>query len=574
VSDADREAPSGGAGYRLALPLCAVLACLALGCDDPSLPLLASITDVGPAALEPGDVLRIDGSGFVEGPARVTLEGEFKPQGMAPPTRKVVLLDGAAVSGASAEVPISAASMARLAGEPARFRGSLVIDFPSTSGLGSARIAARIEEVELELRPTGSSVALAASRAREAARFLARLGISPVEGEDGYQLTVDRVHPESAADRVGIEPGDRLLAVDGTALASLSDLAGIPAASTYGFEIVTSSGAMRSVEIRGPLGAWFDRDETAAVVLAAMALGLFFSLAAPRRSSRPITATREGDPLTMALGAGLISLPLVLFPAVAVLLRSGYGTTALLIGATTLGLLIAVFAGAPRPWRRLPAFSARLVVLPTLLTVTAACGTSLGLWDLVAAQRVSPWGWNAWSSPLALLMTIAAIGLIWPSAAPSSHPGALSRFAGWLAAVAASMLLTACCLGGWNVPWMAGSEPSGAGLQLAIASLVFAAKCWVVLLTARWLAAADTVERRGDRGRNRLGLRVALFALGSAGALAWIWLDIPEPARYAGHVLATGGFTALVTNLLVNALRRRALARRWLAASPTAEVSR
>ena len=73
--------------------------------------------------------------------------------------------------------------------------------------------------------------------------------LSLVGGARGQDLQVTEVRPESPADRAGIETGDRLLAVDGTALASLTDLAGVDWSDSYDLELISAQGTMREITV-------------------------------------------------------------------------------------------------------------------------------------------------------------------------------------------------------------------------------------------------------------------------------------------------------------------------------------
>ena len=92
-------APKRTPGPAGPLPLAAIaaLALAAAGCRQDAAIEMASIERVEPAVIEQGDVLRITGAGFVEGPARVTLSGAFDPSGLVPPEHRVVVIDGLAV---------------------------------------------------------------------------------------------------------------------------------------------------------------------------------------------------------------------------------------------------------------------------------------------------------------------------------------------------------------------------------------------------------------------------------------------------------------------------------------------
>ncbi len=190
------------------------------------------------------------------------------------------------------------------------------------------------------------------------------------------------------------------------------------------------------------------------------------------------------------------------------------------------------------------------------MAVAGASSSAVGLWDIVASQEATPWGWHAWSSPFALALVFAAVALLWPTTPMNTKDGRIASIAAWIAAVPAAALLTVCCLGGWLIPDVPVSRMTSSGLLLAMGCLFFFAKTWIVLLVARWFAATGIVERRAHRAKARIGLR--FIALGVAGALTlgWIWADLPISFRMVGQVLATAASVTFFTTLTILGFRR------------------
>ena len=138
----------------LVLPLALALAPLWLvaGCDPPPPAVLATVVDVSPKVVEPGDVIEITGTGFVEGSARIVLRGTFDPLGLAPPERREVTLEGTAISGTAIEVPITSVLMERIAVEPVEFSGVVAVSFPTALPLSAVRVGAESTPLMIGLR--------------------------------------------------------------------------------------------------------------------------------------------------------------------------------------------------------------------------------------------------------------------------------------------------------------------------------------------------------------------------------------------------------------------------------------
>jgi len=530
-----------------ALGLALVLA--ATGCEEYSPPALATIDEVTPNVLEPGDTLRITGTGFVEGPAKITLTGEFDPAGLAPPRERKVTLDASAASSTWIELPVTERVIGKLSEEPVNFKGRLEVSFPTSPSIGSVRIAAVSAPLAIEIRPAGGGIVAAAQRQREAEGFLQRLGLRLAGGERGDDLQVTAVTAGSPADRSGIEEADRLLAVDGTALASVTDLAGVEWADSYELEVITAEGTMREVEVASSSAVRLEPDELAAVLLTSLALGLFLAFAAPRRGRRDDAMAQGRDPLTKALLLAAVAVALLAPPAIAIATRSELAAAGALLGAYVAGVAGAALYGSGTPGRRLAAALVHLLPVPLVMTLPGAFGSSVGLWSAVAGQQGPPLEWHAWQSPFALTSIIAATALLWPAVPSPGQGSTLARAASWTAAVAGATAVTAYGLGGWNVPGYSPARLASEPYLLLLGVLIFALKAWIVVHAGRWFASAGAIERRTGRPRQatRLAVGGAVVIGATALALLWEWSTVPADLRSAGQLSAAGCFVTLVT---------------------------
>ena len=203
-----------------------------------------------------------------------------------------------------------------------------------------------MESVALEIRPAGGAIESEADRTREAEDILAALGVELFSGSEGDGLVVKRVAPDGLADRQGIDPGDRLLAVNGLTLAGPTDLAGLDPEETSSFEFLTESGAIREFSGQLVKAAPLKSDEFAAVLLTALLLG-----GLPRLQRASSSAPSPGspgygrNPLASIVGTALLSTPLLLFPALVMLSRAEAAGTIFLICVAGVGVALSTLYG-------------------------------------------------------------------------------------------------------------------------------------------------------------------------------------------------------------------------------------
>ncbi len=521
-----------------------------IGCESLPVATLAAIDEVNPSMLEPGDILEIGGNGFVEGPARISFDGQFDPYGMVGAVHRKIELDGTAVSDVLVQIPITNTVMSTLAVEPVEFRGTISIRFPSALSMGETRIQAVSEIVSLELRPTGGGVEAAARRNREAEVILNLAGISLAHSEAGNELIVHSVIGEGLADRHGIDRGDRLLSVNNVALAAPSDLAGLDTEGLHTFEFLTVSGEIRTFKARLSTINPLEVDEFAAILLTSLVLGFFLAFAGSRRNRfRPDALPKTGNPLVTALGFSAASVPMLLLPAVVISTRADMSASLALLGAVVAGLaIVALYGRGSVVYRGLGAI-AHLLPVPVALVLAGTFGSSFGMWNLVASQESSLWGWHAWSNPFALAAFILAISLLWPALPDRENHTVIAGISSWFAAVGGAMVITACGFGGWLIPSISMNElVLHSTMTLLVGVAVFALKTWLVLLTARWFWTARAGDRRARvrQGRQTI-IRAALLMVTGAMAMAWNWYGLPEDLVAAGRVLAAGVSVVLAT---------------------------
>jgi len=524
-----------------------------VACDPPAPPSLASVNEVGPSILEPGDILKIKGEGFVEGPAEVTLSGSFDPRGMIEAFENVVYLSGAAIDNETVEVSVTEVVMAQLASEPLIFTGTAKVVFPKTNSLGNMQIEATSGNVSLELRPGGGGVEVGAKRKREAEQLLKQLGIELF----GNDLIIAAITRNSAAEQSGLSPGDRLLAVDGTALAASSDLAGLNINKLHGFDLVSSSGDVRTVDIQlisaDPLAV----DEFAAVLLTAIALGLFMAFAAPKKNDRTRNhlSSRSFNISTMfAISAS--ALFLIAFPAMAIISRADVDATFAMLGLLAVFLTIAALYGKGSAGVKIFNAIIHLIPVPIIVVSAGMLNSAFGLWNMVTAQEASLWGWSVWSNPFSLVAFIVTVSLLWPARFTDKEQTIVVRIAAVSAAGIGAIMLVTFLLGGWSLPSIRSVTMEGSPLLLLAGAFVFAIKASLVIAAARISAVIPKGDRRFRRNVTwRILVRTAVLISSTALAHAWAGGELPIEVRSAGQILSAGVFASLSTAFLTSKIR-------------------
>ncbi|MCU0663620.1 MAG: PDZ domain-containing protein [Myxococcota bacterium] len=509
------------------------------GCGSSAMPELASIDEVGPDILEEGDVLFLQGEGFVEGPVELVLDGTFTPTGLARPRTKRVGLEASATSPSHIELQTTASVMARLTDEPVVFRGHFTASFPAAPGAQLA-MEARSGAVTLELRPSGSAVLVAAERAREAERYLEALGVSLSPAGAAGELVVATVMQGSAAARAGMAPLDRLLGVDGRSLADLSELGGIEASKPHVFEVVSAAGEMRNVPLRMHAPLSLENDEMFALALAASLLGAFFVFAAPRRRDHSIG---QSGPAHLAVAA-LVSLPVALLPLIANLETHRPALLVCLLGTAAVALCGYELSAEATLKPRAARVGLRLLVLASSALVAILWGGGSGAWLSSFSRGGSFVPASALLSPAHLAVLLCTLSLLYPSPRGSGPLSKAWRDLASLPSMAAMVVL-------WLPPASFRSSQHSSWSEAAMLWLLTA----VLLIAARELA-----PRRGDRrrrsGRNgALGWRLAALAGGSAATVAVSQASLSIELRTMATVLTTALFFAIAAAAVLSAWR-------------------
>jgi hypothetical protein len=530
-----------------------VLPLFFIACEEKAAPALAHIDAVGPDAAEPGDILKLEGRGFVEGRCIVTLTGAFKPDGIRPSKKRAVSVEGTAVSDRRIEVLLTPRTMKKLVDEPTTFNGKVVVDFPISDS--AVQINAEKKEITIGLRPGGLGVAAAAQRLRKAEAHLYAMGIEVSAASDSDGLVVQTVKPDSVADQGGVASGDRILSINGKPLLETSDFSVVDPGEAHRFEMVSPMGIIREVRVVAISTDVLDSDELTAVVLSCIALGLFLAFAAPNRRQKKRPLVDTFDPITQAVGVGVVSIPIALIPALSVLALDGFPLLILLFAVQGGGLALLMILDTGRG-----IFSsvARLLIVPLVLGTAAFLSSGLGVGDIVTIQQSTPYGPHAFANPFSFLLFATSVSMLWP--VRGDRPGArLQRWrsiAIWAASTAAAATITLCLLGGWNTPFISMTQIDLKPSLLVAGSLSFLLKTWMVIITARWFAASRLVERRrGVRSSDAPVVRTLLLLTAAAAAILFNLFTGSSQYQAAGQIIATALFATFASLLLILSIK-------------------
>ena len=532
-----------GAVLRGLRSVAVVVLGLAAGCDArDSSPNLLEVTDLNPRALEVGDRLALNGSGFPEGrAAKVSFHGDVFRAGQTP-LREVTIVASAAASDPHSIAVTLSPELAREfcgAGDAvhATFRGATTVSFQARDA-GAPPVRGTLEGVVLDVNPASISKLALQVHEAEAERFAAYAGMAVVHSEERDVLLVDTIDPDGRAARAGLLPGDALLELDGVRLASLSDLIPPPrmrlshVSVRRGDEKTPSTFA---VDVSG-FQPGSPSELAPAATLLGFAVALLLLFASPlgralgwlegrlasqiRERAQPSALSRaRGDLKSLGfVRAALSELPSSPLPYFVFIIDSAWLTLlamnrtilareldlpVLFLGSLTALSATALVLGGREPRRRFSLLRGLRHVLLTLVfqaPVLSAMASavllsgSLRSDDILAAQGGFPWQWFAFSSPVALgIFALLVLGLV-PvmSRAPSAVQAALGEgpasasakrrttLPEWSHLILTSGVISLVFLGGPRVPGFAADPAASVWLQV-IGALLFQAKAVLVL---------------------------------------------------------------------------------------------
>ena len=497
---------SSGVVLLMGLVGCFLTALGVVGCGGTGVRAeLFEIDAVGPEAVEAGRPVVIEGHGLPYGSeGTLLLEGTLSQVGG---TRSVSLeLPAEIVSTELAEARVTGAFLDGLGGGGrGTFRGRAELSVHMAEGEGA--VSGSLEGVVLDFVPTAAwddeEDALSGPSIAEV------LGLVIALGPEGEGLVAE-VSAEGAASRMGMAPGDRLVAIEGMRILRPADLLGW----TDARELVVQRGE-RTSTLHAPTTADVSAtDRSRGLQLAALFLVL---LVLVRERDRPLLqmhgkARAWGSELRVVLGKlpvaalGLSLLSLVLFHQLMVHLAVDRLQMLL---APALGLLIvAGSVVAPSPWAVLSSFGRALSLLLVvgLAVLSTAAHGSADLGPLEDAQSLSPLTWALFASPVApaLLVLVA-----WAMPEPEV-PGRPVALLVLLVELSVTVLAVVCLAG-------------GRGDASAWGAVVFALRGLLLLLVLR----AARQALRASRRASQVALVVGSIAL-TVGMGAFLVFGAPS----------------------------------------------
>lgn len=543
------------------------LALFVAACDgrDTS-PSLLEVSDLNPRALEVGDRLSVNGSGFPEGrAAKVSFHGDVFRPGQSPLRDVTIVAPAAASDPHSIAVTLSPELSREFCGAGdavhATFRGAATASFAAREA-GAPPVRGTLEGVVLDVNPASISKLSQQTHESEADRFAAYAGMAVVHSDERDVLLIDTIDPEGRAARAGLLPGDALLELDGVRLASLSDLIPPPRARLSHLSVRRGDEKTPStfaVDVSGfQPGSPSELIPAATVLGFAVALLLLFAsplgrslswfearLASQlRQRAQPSALARaRGDLKSLGfVRVALSELPSSPLPYFVFIMDSAWLTLlamnrtiwareldlpVLFLGSLTALSATALVLGGREPGRRFSLLRGLRHVLLTLVFQTPVLAAmvsavvlsgSLRSDDILAAQGGFPWQWFAFASPVALgIFVLLLLGLV-PvmSRAPGALTAAISDAAArpsdkrrttlpeWSHLILTSGVISLVFLGGPRVPGFAADPGAGLWLQV-LGALLFQAKAVLVLGCVLVLRFASNQVRLGEVAR--LGVR-------------------------------------------------------------------
>jgi NADH-quinone oxidoreductase subunit H len=547
--------PSARAWFASAVRVLALLAfAFSTGCERDASPNLLDVTDLNPHSLEVGDRLTLNGSGFPEGrAARISFHGDVFRAGQTPRRDVTIVAPAAASDPHSITVTLTNELSREFCGTGdavhATFRGAATASFQAKTS-GAPPVQGTLDGVVLEVNPASiSRVALDAHEA-EAKRFADFAGMAVVHSEERDVLLIDTIDSDGRAARAGLLPGDALLELDGTRLASLSDLIPPPRSRLSHLSVRrgdATTAATFAVDVSG-FQPGSPSELAPAATLIGFAVALLLLFASPlgralgwlegqltskiRERSRSdasfsvFSRARGGSLARVALS----QLPLSPLPYFVFIVDSAWLTLlalnrtiwareldlpVLFLGSLTALCATALVVGGREPGRRFSLVRGLRQVLIALVFQTPvlaamACAVllsgSLRSDDILAAQGGWPWQWFAFESPVALgvfaLLLLALVPVL------SRSPGALAAalegsgaarprrrsttLPEWSHLILTSGVIALVFLGGPRVPGFGALDPTGNPWLQVFGALLFQMKAILVLVVVLCLRFATS----------------------------------------------------------------------------------
>ena len=547
--------------------LSVLLVVLGLGCAPSRDVALLTLESAGPDRIAAGQEMVVVGQGFPAGRrGTLTFDGEAFVPGRRP---HAVHFSKPTTAISATELTLGADdSVFEAVGGRASFRGRIAVSFRARDG---GTVSGALDDVALDFLPsTADRLAYELGDAARGRAVALRIGvrIADEEPEEGG-LVIARVLPDTAAARVGLRDGDRIVEMDHVRLHTLADL--LPPPGIHETELAVLRGDDEiPVIVRLPL--FVASDAPSAFILGmSIVLGLsliVILLATPgARITDLLVEPAPSDPeatltwlfgaqgmkprrirtfFTLIIGISGMSLAFAGIAGITRLLEHGFGAGILLTTALVLRLSARV-AGDDVPDEEDKIVGFFAIGTPLALEMTSVSllvGTG-HLSQIEAAQGPMPWQWLVFENPIAFALfpvfAATALGRVEPHGTKSRVAQVVAR----AHMMVVSALGAFAFLGGASVPDIEGIDPRMLGVA------VYVSKCWALIALGLW---ARSLSRFG--GANVWKWAVPASMLGVVASLGWIVARVPGTVESsAGPVLAT---VSLVMATMIAIIRFRA----------------
>ena len=458
------------------LPLLLLLWLLMPACRSNEAPAnLLTVAELGPNAVELGDRVELEGSGFPEGkPATLTFLGSLHRPGQEPIDDVEITTRASSSSQRRMTLLLDEALYAEFTGRGAHaghttFQGRVVVSVAPRQR-AAPPISGVLDPVVLDFAaPPG--FAPGADELAQGARLLEFVGIA-LHAAYEQRLVVERVTPGGRAEAAGLLPGDEIIEFEGVRTRSRADLFPSTRSRTARLLILRSGSdeaAPVTLDIRG-FRSSTPEELAPATALVALAAGIFLLLALPGarlltwcerrllarlggwRAGRGVLSpattpqsllrgflgalrARVAEPASVSSAARVVPyLTCLGVTALLTLLAAGHSlflpdlelVLLLVAGATSVaitGMLVGGVGG--QSWsltsglkRAALVGSCQLPLFAGVASVLLATG-SLRIRDVVLAQGAWPWEWHAFKNPALALTSLVFVAALVPDAAKS-----------------------------------------------------------------------------------------------------------------------------------------------------------
>ncbi len=267
-----------------------LIAFVAWSCRASDSANLLNVIDVAPRDVEVGDTIEVLGTNLPSGDvkyASVTLQGKLYRPG-AEGTDFETTIEGAKPTPDKVSFTFTEGLQTLLCGtgeEAAHttFRGDVIVRFPP-SAEGAQGVQGKVHGVTLDFRPPSARRVVVEARTKKGEAALEHMGIVADMASTPHSggLTIGAVRPASAADKVGLLPGDVIKTFGGVTVTGVADI--IPPSGARLTDITVARGeetVARQISVSGFDAGSIPDDILAALLILGIATFIILIFMAP-----------------------------------------------------------------------------------------------------------------------------------------------------------------------------------------------------------------------------------------------------------------------------------------------------